>query len=233
MRNPHHTNFALVATLASWASNLLLSLPDLESQQRLISRIFARLRAPWHPLCRMCRSPRYAQRGSLLDTHTYQQVRAPLSLPSRASCASSAIATANSPSHRATSESTVGVRYLCFCGTAVPPLPPPVPSSARAASAGAPGNAFAAPPLPLFLCCCSSPNQGEPELVLSPHDLRVATASFHFSRRVVEVVAAPTTLRPRRRRARAPRDHRRAHGKPCRAAVMPSWSSHFSELRPT
>ena len=233
MRNPHHTNFALVATLASWASNLLLSLPDLESQQRLISRIFARLRAPWHPLCRMCRSPRYAQRGSLLDTHTNQQVRAPLSLPSRASCASSAIATANSPSHRATSESTVGVRYLCFCGTAVPPLPPPAPSSARAASAGAPGNAFAAPPLPLFLCCCSSPNQGEPELVLSPHDLRVATASFHFSRRGVEVVAAPTTLRPRRRRARVPRDHRRDHGKPCRAAVMPSWSSHFSELRPT
>ena len=46
-------------------------------------------------------------------------------------------------------------------------------------------------------------------------------------------VAAPTTLRPRRRRARALRDHRRAHGKPCRAAVMPSWSSHFSELRPT
>ena len=233
MRNPHHTNFALVATLASWASNLLLSLPDLESQQRLISRIIARLRAPWHPLCRMCRSPRYAQRGSLLDTHTYQQVRAPLSLPSRASCASSAIATANSSSHRATSESTVGVRYFCFCGTAVPPLPPPAPSSARAASAGAPGNAFTAPPLPRLLCCCSSPNQGEPELVLSPHDLRVATASFHFSRRVVEVVAAPTTLRPRRRRARAPRDHRRAHGKPCRAAVMPSWSSHFSELRPT
>ena len=104
VRNPHHTNFALVATLASWASNLLLSLPDLESQQRLISRIFARLRAPWHLLCRMCRSPRHAQRGSLLDTHTYQQVRAPLSLPSRASCASSAIATANSSSHRATSE---------------------------------------------------------------------------------------------------------------------------------
>ena len=211
----------------------MLFSPDLESQQRLISRIFARLRAPWHPLCRMCRSPRYAQRGSLLDTHTNQQVRAPLSLPSRASCVSSAIATANSSSHRATSESTVGVRYFCFCGTAVPPLPPPAPSSARAASAGAPGNAFAAPPLPLFLCCCSSPNQGEPELVLSPHDLRVATASFHFSRRGVEVVAAPTTLRPRRRRARALRDHRRAHGKPCRAAVMPSWSSHFSELRPT
>ena len=88
----------------------MLSLPDLESQQRLISRIFAHLRAPWHPLCRMCRSPRYAQRGSLLDTHTYQQVRAPLSLPSRASCASSAIATANSSSHRATS--TVGVRFF-------------------------------------------------------------------------------------------------------------------------
>ena len=94
------------------------------------------------------------------DTHTYQQARAPLSLPSRASCASSAIATANSPSHRATSESTVGVRYFCFCGTAVPPLPPPAPSSARAASAGAPGNAFSAPPLPLFLCCCCQPQSG-------------------------------------------------------------------------
>ena len=56
------------------------------------------------------RDPRHAQRGSLLDTHTYQQARAPLSLPSRASCASSAIATANSSSHRATS--TVGVRFF-------------------------------------------------------------------------------------------------------------------------
>ena len=134
MRNPHHTNFALVATLASWASNLLLFSPDLESQQRLISRIFARLRAPWHPLCRMCRSPRYAQRGSLLDTHTNQQVRAPLSLPSRASCASSAIATANSSSHRATSESTVGVRF-------------PPSSSSSSVSAAPPCRLFRRPRL--------------------------------------------------------------------------------------